>query len=310
MILTHASRKKDFSHTSFAEILAFQEILQSNLLFRSVEIRDYSELESVAYVEDLTIFAAGPDMHETIVGLAKSCKNLYVVVQDPNWPTSLSQIRREFVLITPFRALEDLSLEETVKKLNQLIPTLSTKFIKAHRVIDFGSMLAYNAKYADRYWDDVDEYLSKSYKSCYVGSLKKDRIRFLELAAHSSPITFYGNFTREDFKQMSKSKDDFKDCEFAGRIEPTRVLNAYLSHEKVIFCPDDIIFDLDTSYLRIGEMCLANATPKIVSDRLEVLRSLDHLKDEDGRLSWVKFVQSCQSRDLILQIQSAFIEVI
>lgn len=310
MILTHASRKKDFSHTSFAEILAFQEILQSNLLFRSVEIRDYEELESVAYVEDLTIFAAGPDMNETIVELAKSCKNLYIVVQDPNWSTSLSQIRREFVLITPFRALEKLSLEETVKKLNQLIPTLSTKFIKSHRVIDFGSMLAYNTKYVDRYWDNVDEHLEKRQTSCYVGSLKKDRIRFLEMAAHNTPITFYGNFTREDFIKMSKSNDSFSNCEFAGRIESSKVLNAYLSHEKVIFCPDDTIFDLDTSYLRIGEMCLANSTPKIISDRLEVLRSLDHLKDEEGRLDWVRFVKDCQSRDLILQIQTAFIEVI
>lgn len=310
MILTHACRLKDFNHTSYAEIRSFEEILKSNMIFRAVEIRDYSELEHVAYAEDLTIFAAGKDMHETIVSLANTCKNLYIVVQDPNWPTSLSQIKRDFTLITPFRALEGLEVKATKRQLKYAIPTLSTKYITDHRVIDFGSMLAYNERYVERYWENAKETSKRSKLPCYVGSLKEDRIGALSSIAREEGVSFYGNFIFEDFARMSGSRKGLEKCKFNGRIAPTDVLSVYLAHEEVIFCPDDKIFDLDTSYLRIGEMCLANAKPIIVSKRKDILYSLDHLIEEDGRLSWSKFVKDCGTRDLIAQIKSAYREVI
>lgn len=311
MILTHASRRKDFTHTSFAEIRAFKEILQHELIFRSVEIRDFHELESVGYVEDLTIFAAGHDMNETVVELANICKNLYIVVQDPNWPTSLARINREFTLITPFRALESLDHSKAMRLLKRNIPSIETRYVKKHHVIDFGSMLVYNERYLERYWDKLNEQdLHKKDSDCYIGSLKKDRIEQLSYIANRQKVSFYGNFTREDFVKMSYSTHQYENCEFLGKIEPSEVLRVYMSHKCVIFCPDDKIFDLDTSYLRIGEMCLAECTPLIVSRRKDIANSLDHLTDEDGKLRWSNFVRECHSRDMLAQIKKAYSEVL
>lgn len=311
MILTHASRCKDFSHTSFAEIRAFAEILRDELIFRAVEVKDFQDLETIGYVEDLTVFVAGPKMNETVAELANNCQNLYIVIQDPNWPTSLSAIKRDFILLTPFRALETLDHSRAIRMLKRNIPTLDTRYIKEQYVIDFGSMLAYNEHYLERYWEKLNVYnLNKQNADCYVGSLKKDRITQLSYIADRQKVHFYGNFTREDFVKMSSSKHQYEDCEFFGKIAPSEVLKVYLSHKRVIFCPDNKIFDLDTSYLRIGEMCLAECKPLIVSHRRDILRSLDHLMDDDGKLRWSAFVKDCRSRDMISQIRKAYCEVL
>lgn len=309
MILTHCSRLKDFGHTSYAEMLAFKEILEQNLIFRSVEIRDHEDLKSVAYLKSMTIFAAGQDMNQTIVELANSCDNLYIVVQDPNWPTSLGQINKDFHLITPFRALENLDLDEVKRILKKYIPTLEASHIKSHSVVDFGSMLAYNQSYVNRYLSQCRDSRLRTIKGwpCYVGSLKKDRIHLLSEIAKNRSLSFFGNFTREDFKRMSKLTDsEIEDCKFFGRIDSDQVVRVYHSHDGVVFCPDDKIFDLDTSYLRIGEMCLARTKVTIVTTRKDVNKSLDHLKDSTGRLSWEKFVKSCHERNLLSQIKKAY----
>lgn len=312
MIITHASRLKDYNHTSFAEIQSFKEILESHMIFRYVEIKDYQELESTAFIGDMTIFAAGKDMHSRIVELANSCKNLYVVVQDPNWPTSLRQIKREFTLVTPFKALENLELKDALKALKKEIPTISTKYIKSHKVVDFGSMLAYNKKYANRYQQNVQKSEVWTVKDwpCYIGSLKQDRIDMLTSIAKKSKVTFFGNFTREDFVKMNNSNEDFKHCAFVGRISPFEVVDTYREFSKVIFCPDDKIVNLDTSYLRIAEMCLAESKPIIVTNRKEISKSLDIFRDFTGRLKWTKFLEFAKSRNLIEQIKEMYKEVL
>ena len=85
---------------------SFYEICSYNRLMDNLEMKDFTELSHTAYISDLTIFAAGDQMNQTIIDLANDCKNLYIVVQDPNWPTSLRQINRSFHLITPFEILD------------------------------------------------------------------------------------------------------------------------------------------------------------------------------------------------------------
>ena len=310
MILTHCARLKDFTHTSWAEIRAFYEICTMNRILENLEMRDYQELDQTAYTSDLTIFAAGDKMHPTIVELANNCKNLYIVVQDPNWQTSLHQINRDFHLITPFQSLKDKTLEEAKSILRKNIPTLKVDRIISHSLVNFGDMMAYNTEYASLYYSNMrkSDLLTVKDRTVYVGSLKKDRIDSLANYAKSNPIDFFGNFTEEDFLKMSNlSKDDLFDARFMGRTKsPFEVSAVYQRYSKVLFAPDDKISDLDTSYIRFAEMCLAKARVENLSDRSDVRKVLEDLTDDSGRLDWSKFANRARSSNLVYQIRNAY----
>lgn len=312
MILTHCARIKDFNHTSWAEIRAFYEICLMHRIVDNVEMRDYQELNQTVYTSDLTVFAAGDQMHPTIVDLANNCKNLYVVIQDPNWPTSLHQINREFHLITPFQSLKDLDLEEIKSILKKNISTLKVDRIASHSLVNFGDMMAYNTDYANLYYSNMrkSDILTVKDRTVYVGSLKKDRISFLASYAKLNPIDFFGNFTEEDFLKMSGvSKQDLLDARFMGRTSsPFEVSSVYQRYSKVLFSPDDKISELDTSYIRFAEMCLAKARVENTSSRSDVKKILTDLTDDTGRLSWSNFVTRARSSNLISQIRKAYSE--
>lgn len=312
MILTHCARIKDFNHTSWAEIRAFYEICLMHRIVDNVEMRDYQELNQTVYTSDLTVFAAGDQMHPTIVDLANNCKNLYVVIQDPNWPTSLHQINREFHLITPFQSLKDLDLEEIKSILKKNISTLKVDRIASHSLVNFGDMMAYNTDYANLYYSNMrkSDILTVKDRTVYVGSLKKDRISFLASYAKLNPIDFFGNFTEEDFLKMSGvSKQDLLDARFMCRTSsPFEVSSVYQRYSKVLFAPDDKISELDTSYIRFAEMCLAKARVENTSSRSDVKKILADLTDDTGRLSWSNFVTRARSSNLISQIRKAYSE--
>lgn len=312
MILTHCARLKDFNHTSWAEIRAFYEICSMHRIVENIELRDYQELNQTVYTSDLTIFAAGDKMHPTIVDLANNCRNLYIVIQDPNWPTSLHQINREFRLITPFQSLKDLTLEEAKSILKKNIPTLKADRIISHSLINFGDMMAYNTDYANLYYSNMrkSDISTVKDRTVYVGSLKKDRIESLANYAKSNRIDFFGNFTEEDFLKMSGlRKDDLLDARFMGRTKsPFEVSSVYQRYFKVLFAPDDKISDLDTSYIRFAEMCLAKARVESTSNRADVKKVLDDLTDDTGRLNWSNFVNRSRSSNLISQIRKAYSE--
>lgn len=310
MILTHCARLKDFTHTSWAEIRAFYEICIMNRIVENVEMRDYQELSQTVYTSDLTIFAAGDKMHPTIVELANNCKNLYIVVQDPNWPTSLHQINRDFHLITPFQALKNKDLDEVKSILKKYIPSLKIDKIISHSLVNFGDMMAYNTDYANLYYSNMrkSDLLTVKDRTVYVGSLKKDRIESLANYAKSNPIDFFGNFTEEDFLKMSGLKSsDLPDSRFMGRTKsPFEVSAVYQRYSKVLFAPDEKISDLDTSYIRFAEMCLAKSRVENLSDRSDVKKVLDDLIDETGRLNWTKFANRARSSNLVSQIRNVY----
>ena len=310
MILTHCARLKDFTHTSWAEIRAFYEICIMNRIVENVEMRDYQELSQTVYTSDLTIFAAGDKMHPTIVELANNCKNLYIVVQDPNWPTSLHQINRDFHLITPFQALKNKDLDEVKLILKKYIPSLKVDKIISHSLVNFGDMMAYNTDYANLYYSNLrkSDLLTVKDRTVYVGSLKKDRIESLANYAKSNPIDFFGNFIEEDFLKMSGLKSsDLLDARFMGRTKsPFEVSAVYQRYSKVLFAPDEKISDLDTSYIRFAEMCLAKSRVENLSDRSDVKKVLDDLTDETGRLNWTKFANRARSSNLVSQIRNAY----
>lgn len=312
MILTHCARIKDFNHTSWAEIRAFYEICLMHRIVDNVEMRDYQELNQTVYTSDLTVFAAGDQMHPTIVDLANNCRNLYIVIQDPNWPTSLHQINREFHLITPFQSLKDLDLEEIKSILKKNIPTLKVDRIASHSLVNFGDMMAYNTDYANLYYSNMrkSDILTVKDRTVYVGSLKKDRISFLASYAKLNLIDFFGNFTEEDFLKMSGvNKQDLLDARFMGRTSsPFEVSSVYQRYSKVLFAPDDKISELDTSYIRFAEMCLAKARVENTSSRSDVKKILTDLTDDTGRLSWSNFVTRARSSNLISQIRKAYSE--
>ena len=310
MILTHCARLKDFTHTSWAEIRAFYEICMTNRIVENVEMRDYQELSQTVYTSDLTIFAAGDQMHPTIVDLANNCKNLYIVVQDPNWPTSLHQINRDFHLITPFQVLKDKNLEETKSILKKNIPTLKVDRIVSHSLVNFGDMMAYNNDYANLYYSNMSksDLLTIKNRTVYVGSLKKDRIKSLANYAKSNEIDFFGNFTEEDFLKMSGLKSsDLLDARFMGRTRsPFEVSAVYQRYSKVLFAPDEKISDLDTSYIRFAEMCLAKSRVENLSNRSDVKKVLDDLTDDTGRLNWTNFANRARSSNLVSQIRNTY----
>lgn len=310
MILTHCARLKDFNHTSWAEIRAFYEICDMNRILENVEMRDYQELSQTAYTSDLTIFAAGDKMHPTIVDLANNCKNLHVVIQDPNWPTSLYQINREFHLITPFQSLKDKNIDEVKSILKKHIPSLRVDKIVSHSLVNFGDMMAYNTDYANLYYANMrkSDLLTVKDRTVYIGSLKKDRIDSLANYAKSNPIDFFGNFTEEDFLNMSNlSKSDLLDARFMGRTSsPFEVSSVYQRYSKVLFAPDDKISDLDTSYIRFAEMCLSKSRVENLSNRSDVKQIISDLTDETGRLNWTKFVNLARSSNLVSQIRNAY----
>lgn len=312
MILTHCARLKDFNHTSWAEIRAFYEICDMNRILENVEMRDYQELSQTAYTSDLTIFAAGDKMHPTIVDLANNCKNLYVVIQDPNWPTSLHQINREFHLITPFQSLKDKNIDEVKSILKKHIPSLRVDKIVSHSLVNFGDMMAYNTDYANLYYANMrkSDLLTVKDRTVYIGSLKKDRIDYLANYAKSNPIDFFGNFTEEDFLNMNNlSKSDLLDARFMGRTSsPFEVSSVYQRYSKVLFAPDDKISDLDTSYIRFAEMCLSKSRVENLSNRSDVKKIIHDLTDETGRLNWTNFVNRARSSNLIAQIRKAYSE--
>lgn len=310
MILTHCARLKDFTHTSWAEIRSFYEICDMHRIVENLEMRDYQELNQTVYTSDLTIFAAGDQMHPTIVDLANSCRNLYIVIQDPNWPTSLHQINREFHLITPFQALKDKELYEVKSIFKKYIPSLKVDKIVSHSLVNFGDMMAYNTDYANLYYSNMrkSDLLTVKDRTVYVGSLKKDRIESLSNYAKSNPIDFFGNFTEEDFLKMSGLKSsDLLDARFMGRTSsPFEVSSVYQRYSKVLFAPDDKISDLDTSYIRFAEMCLAKSRVENLSSRSDVKQIISDLTDETGRLNWAKFVNRARSSNLTAQIRKAY----
>ena len=310
MILTHCARLKDFTHTSWAEIRSFYEICDMHRIVENLEMRDYQELNQTVYTSDLTIFATGDQMHPTIVDLANSCRNLYIVIQDPNWPTSLHQINREFHLITPFQALKDKELYEVKSIFKKYIPSLKVDKIVSHSLVNFGDMMAYNTDYANLYYSNMrkSDLLTVKDRTVYVGSLKKDRIESLSNYAKSNPIDFFGNFTEEDFLKMSGLKSsDLLDARFMGRTSsPFEVSSVYQRYSKVLFAPDDKISDLDTSYIRFAEMCLAKSRVENLSSRSDVKQIISDLTDETGRLNWTKFVNRARSSNLTTQIRKAY----
>lgn len=311
MILTHCSRLKDFSHTSWAEIKSFYEICDNNRLLDNVEMRDYSELGQTAYVSDLTIFAAGSSMHPNIVDLANNCKNLYIVVQDPNWETTLHQIRRNFTLVTPFEKLNGKDMTEVKSILKKLIPSMRTEFINSHAFIRFGDMLAYNEDYLKLYTSCMRNSRSGKVEDrvVYIGSLKKDRIKDLSnYILKNRSLDFYGNFSKSDFLNMSGLiETDLEDVRFFGRTDSSYEVPAiYRRYSAVLFSPDDKISELETSYIRFAEMCMSNSKVICLSSRKDVNDKLRSLTDSSGHLSWSKFIEQSMKYNLLSQIKNTF----
>ena len=312
MIITHCSRKKDLDHTSWAEIQSFHDICKDNRIFNDLELRDHFDLEKCVFAGDMTVFAAGTDMNETVVELANSCRNLYIVIQDPNWPTSLHQITRPFHLITPFTALKPESLDEVKSILIDMIPTLHLENMISHSVVSFGTMMAYDKAYVLRYLRYLRQSDVKTVKdrSVYAGSLKQDRVKELAKYATENAIDFVGNFTEDQFCEAANLKPtQLKDARFFGRVESTKVPALYSRYNNVLFVPDEKIEKLGTSYVRIAEMCLARAGVALVEPRQETLRYLSQFMDSSRRMSWSKFIDLANDTNLIDEIRQAYSEV-
>lgn len=310
MIITHCARKKDFNHTSWSEIKSFYEICSYNRLMDNLEMKDFTELSHTAYISDLTIFAAGDQMNQTIIDLANDCKNLYIVAQDPNWPTSLRQINRSFHLITPFEILDKKPLEEVKKILSETIPTLKLDHCISHSFVRFGDMLVYNDEYLSKYTSELRKFKHLPIdRSVYVGSLKKDRVASLvEYIKKTGNLDFYGNFTKQDFVKVSGINQDLlSTCRFMGRTDnPYVVARLYRDYANVLFAPDDKISFLKTSYIRYAEMCLSNSRIVNLSNRKDVSDVVKSLSDSSGKLSWSRFTQEALKYNLLTQIKNAY----
>lgn len=312
MIITHCARKKDLAHTSWAEIEAFYDICKDNRIFNDIELKDHVELQKCVFVGDMTIFAAGKDMNETVVELANNCRNLYIVVQDPNWPTTLDQIKRPYHLITPFTALADKSTDEVKAILNEVIPTLETEYMESQSVISFGYMMAYNKKYVLRYLKYLRTSSLRTVKdrAVYAGSLKSDRIKDLAEYAQNNDIDFVGNFNESQFCEAAGiDPSQLKDARFFGRVESVKVPALYSGYRKVLFVPDDKIERLGTSYVRIAEMCLARAGVDFNNPREETVRYLSNFMDSNRLMSWSRFIEMAEKAKMIDEIKSAYKEV-
>lgn len=314
MIFTHSNRKIDVSHTSYAEIQAFYQICKDRMIFgNNIYLSDYEKLSQTAYERDMTIFHCGKDVNDTILELANQCTNLYIVVQDPNWSTDLTMFKRPFHLITPFRALQDLALEDKQfhNLLSKAISKYDKKMIIDHHVIEFGNMIVYNESYLNSMKAPLPNNVPEDNRNLvYVGSLKKDRINELfDLADSGEAIDFYGNFTKLQFETMkSKKLSDKSRARFLGKIPANSVATVYSKYNEVCFAPDQKIESLKTSYLRYAEMALGANKVRIIS-KYANSELLDKIFKDRTLSPLAAFAKLAKSPSLIQQTRLAYSEV-
>lgn len=314
MIFTHSNRKIDITHTSYAEIQAFYQICKDRMIFgNNIYFSDYERLSQTVYERDMTVFHCGKDVNDTILELANQCANLYIVVQDPNWNTDLTMFKRPFHLITPFKALKHLPLDDKQfhRLLSKAIPKYDKDMIIDHHVIEFGNMVVYNERYLSSMRAPLPSNVPlNNHNLVYVGSLKKDRINDLfDLADSGESIDFYGNFTKQQFEAMrSKKLSDKSRARFLGKIPSNSVATVYSKYKEVCFAPDQKIESLKTSYLRYAEMALGANKVRVIGKHANS-ELIDKIFNHSECRPFVAFTKLAKTSPLIPQIRSAYAEV-
>lgn len=268
IVMTHANRSFDETHTSWSEIIAFSDIL-SKTLNKDVRLFDKFDLASQK-VEDspssIFIFVTGSidEAIKSFVNINSNSK-IYVVIQDPNWPIDI-KLSRDYTLITPFKSLENANIDKVQVSLETTMSNLTIDFdqIKRHIYLPFGNMLHESSYYQDLINQKQD---SSGYNvtsdNIYIGSLKADRASQFKEIAHNTD--FIGNFNQDKFKDVT-GVDDVQKEKFKGRMPVFSYLFVASKYETQILMPDYKMIALDVSYIRQLEVALIGTDIKLIPD--------------------------------------------
>lgn len=258
-ILTHSNRKRDPEHTSWSEIKAFETEMIDNFDDQTISLGhdeiDFNLLNKQP--SNLFIFATGMIDDELKENVEKSSANIFIVIQDPNWPTDV-RIDKPHVLITPFKALDKMSAKDAYEKLKLVTPNIQINKPEKHIYLPFGNMSITSRYYAKQ--RSLTQYTSihKTSNIVYAGSLKEDRKDlFIKLVNAYPDVDFIGNFDSTDFKKMTGIECNV--LHFKGRRPANQVTFIQRIYDKIAIMPDRKMIELDVSYIRYIEMYLSDA---------------------------------------------------
>ena len=264
LLFTHLSREYDLNHTSWAEIEAFSNLINNNLLNQTCNniLADYKELinsesiknNSINQFDQIFIFATGQLSHEFKTVLNSFNGDIYLIIQDPNWPVQF-EINRNYYLITPFKKWDNEDLDVINSDINYYLNWSLSDF-STHYYIPFGLMLEYNNEYMHKYKNvkPTINIFNKNY--IYAGSLKKDRKKEFIHAIKNYDVAFYGNFTNHDLLNLT-SLSSMHNSVCMGKVSPYIIPHLYSIHGRPILMPDFLMLYFDVSYIRYFEIYLS-----------------------------------------------------
>jgi hypothetical protein len=289
IICLHSNRLRldSVDHTSYDEINLFVRVLNKAASGAATAIAsDYASLDdTMKFIDKCTgivVFATfdlRPEISDFID--ANPDVPVYLVIEDPNWPTSF-KINRDYTLLTPFSVFKTLSPAAIKVELETSLDVKLSTFSK-HVFIPFGLMQFETTRVIDNNDDEIKKFksgLGRSHgliTSIYVGSLKNDRIEsFKSMIADG--VNFYGSFNDNDLLAATGLKDlgRSKTC---GRLPVGLVSYAYQYYDIAAFAPDKRMTNLVSCYARLGEMCLAKSNVKLYVGQDYYLEALKQLSD-------------------------------
>lgn len=258
-VLTHSNRKRDENHTSWSEIKAFESEIIDNFDEQAIALGhdeiDFDKINQQS--SNLFIFATGVIDDELKENVEKSAANIFIVIQDPNWQTD-AQIDKHYVLITPFKALDNMSAKDAYEQLKLVTPNIQINQPEKHIYLPFGNMSLTSRYYEKQRQTTQYASIHKTSNIVYSGSLKEDRKDlFVKLVNAYPDVDFIGNFDKTDFKRMTGV--DCNVLHFKGRRPAHHINIIQRLYDKIAIMPDSKMIDLDVSYIRHIEMYLSDA---------------------------------------------------
>lgn len=265
-VLTHSNRKRDENHTSWSEIKAFESEIIDNFDEQAIALGhdeiDFNEINQQS--SNLFIFATGAIDNELKENVEKSKANIFIVIQDPNWQTD-ARIDKPYVLITPFKALDNMSAKDAYEQLKLVTPNIQINQPEKHIYLPFGNMSLTSRYYEKQRQTTQYASIHKTSNIVYSGSLKEDRKDlFVKLVNAYPDVDFIGNFDKTDFKRMTGV--DCNVLHFKGRRPAHHINIIQRLYDKIAIMPDSKMIDLDVSYIRHIEMYLSDAEIVLFAD--------------------------------------------
>lgn len=295
IVLTHANRKRDLSHVSWAEIYIFQEYLnkwlrqqhlENTYTVRTFDIDDL-ETRSLETVDELFVFQTGKITSIKLIDLIKRTKFASVVLCDPNWSTEINQHFDR--LITPFNELSKYTDgKSAAQTFESIAPNVHfSSYPETNYYFPFG--LCYLSTH---YWQMMNDRqpvmcypLAVNADYAYVGSLKHDRIPAFEQMMSNGPVDFIGSFqTSPDLPILTSSPEyNPKTVHFQGKLPAHATNQVYQHYQALYFAPDQKMLQLDNCYERQAEFARFDGTliPVSTDKTAKYLKeSLPHYADQ------------------------------